>query len=328
MKPLDRKQWLITLSLLLALGLTGFFAIQTFQPAVRWRRHDYERIRPWMSVGYIARTHHVAPGDLYDAIGVSTRPDRRPLRAIARAQQRPVDEIIGELQHGISEARANDSQSSSRARKISVTDQLLSALTVYGLPALFLVITIAGIGLPFPVSFVLVAAGSFVEQREMSFWPVIVVSSLAAILGDCIGYLLARWGGKRLIERISRGVGAESRVKKAENFAARWGAAGIFFSRWLVTGLGPWMNLACGIARYSWRRFLLWVVLGEVLWVLLYVSLGYVFSSRVQTIADLLGNFTWFILSLLLSLFLAWKLLYGAREASAQVGSELPAGSA
>jgi membrane protein DedA with SNARE-associated domain len=187
---------------------------------------------------------------------------------------------------------------------------------MYGLPALFLVIAIAGIGLPFPVSFVLVAAGSFVEQGDMKFWPVIVISSLAAILGDSIGYLLGRWAGKRLIVRLSRGVGAESRVKKAERFSARWGVAGIFFSRWLVTGLGPWINLTSGIARYPWRRFMLWVVLGEVLWVFLYVCLGYVFSSRVQTITDLLGNLTWFILGLLISVFLGWKLLQYVRAAA------------
>jgi membrane protein DedA with SNARE-associated domain len=204
----------------------------------------------------------------------------------------------------------------------------LSALTVYGLPVLFLVITIAGIGLPFPVSFVLVAAGSFVEQREMSFWPVVIVSSIAAILGDTIGYLLARWAGKRLIVRISRGVVAESRIKNAENFAARWDVAGIFFSRWLITALGPWMNLTCGIAHYPWRRFLFWVMLGEVLWVLLYVSLGYAFSSRVQTIADLLGNFTWFILGLLISAFLGWKLLKAARATSTPLVSEIRTGSA
>jgi membrane-associated protein len=309
MKSLSPKQWLMALALLLTLAFTVFFAVQAFLPAALWRRHEDERIRPWMSVGYIARSHHVPPPTLYDALGIAGKPDRRPIRAIARSQQRSVDDVIDTLRERIAEVRAARSQDSSRSKKISITDQLLSALSTYGLLALFLVVLIAGIGLPFPVSFVLVAAGSFVEQGEMNFLPVIIVSSVAAILGDLIAYMLARWAGRRVIEKISRGVGAESRVKQAENFSKRWGAAGIFFSRWLVTGLGPWLNLASGIAHYSWRRFMLWVVLGEVLWVVLYVSLGYAFSSRVQTIADLLGNLTWFLLGLLISGILGWKLM-------------------
>ena len=116
-----------------------------------------------------------------------------------------------------------------------MTDQLLAALSLYGLPVLFAVILIASIGLPFPVSLVLVAAGSFVEQGEMQLIPVIAIATAAAVMGDNLAYFLARWGGSPLILRISRGRGGKAMVKKAEGFSKRWGGTGIFFSRWLVT---------------------------------------------------------------------------------------------
>jgi len=46
---------------------------------------------------------------------------------------------------------------------VNITDQLLAALSLYGLPVLFGVITIAAVGVPMPVTLMLVAAGSFVE---------------------------------------------------------------------------------------------------------------------------------------------------------------------
>jgi membrane protein DedA with SNARE-associated domain len=203
-----------------------------------------------------------------------------------------------------------------------MTDQLLAALSVYGLPVLFAVIFIAAIGVPFPVSLLLVAAGSFVEQGEMQFLPVVLIASLAAIMGDQVGYVMARWGGRRVLSAVSRGVGGEAKVKKAEKFSRRWGVAGIFFSRWLVTGLGPWINLTSGLARYPWQRFLIWDVLGEVLWVALYVGLGYTFSDRVQTIADVLGNLAWVIVGLLAAAILGWKLRqYMRGESQAQEAS-------
>jgi len=110
-------------------------------------------------------------------------------------------------------------------------------------------------------------------------------------------------------------VGGEAKVKKAEGFSKRWGGTGIFFSRWLVTALGPWINLTSGIARYPWRRFLVWDVFGELLWVVVYVGLGYTFSDRVQTIAELLGNLAWAIVGLVVASILGWKLLqYFRRE--------------
>jgi membrane-associated protein len=195
---------------------------------------------------------------------------------------------------------------------MTLTDQVLAALLTYGLPVLFGVILICSVGIPFPISLMLVAAGSFVEQGEMKLWQVIAVASVAAVLGDQIGYGLSRWGGRRLINRVSRRIGAETKVKEAEALTKRWSGAGIFFSRWLITALGPWVNVASGIAGYPWRRFLIWDVLGEVLWVVLYVCIGYAFSNRVQAIAEILGNLTWVIVGLIATVILGWQLVrYG-----------------
>jgi membrane-associated protein len=191
---------------------------------------------------------------------------------------------------------------------MSLTDQLLAALLVYGLPVLFLVVVIASAGVPFPVSLMLVAAGSFVQQGEMKFIPVVIVASSAAIIGDHIGYGLSRWGGRRLVDRITRRFGGAEKIDKAEALFKRWGGAGIFFSRWLITELGPWLNVTAGITGYPWRHFVIWDVLGEVLWVTLYVSLGYMFSDRVQYLAEILGNLAWVILGVIVAIFLGWKI--------------------
>lgn len=198
---------------------------------------------------------------------------------------------------------------------MSITDQVLAALLVYGVPVLFSVILIASVGAPLPVSLMLVASGSFVKQGEMKLLPVIIAASFAAILGDQIGYGLSRWGGRRLIDRITRRIGGATKIKKAEALSKRWGGAGIFFTRWLVTELGPWLNVTSGITGYPWRRFVLWSVLGELLWVVLYVMLGYLFSDRVQYIAEILGNLAWVILGLMVSLILGWKVMRYLRPA-------------
>ncbi len=205
---------------------------------------------------------------------------------------------------------------------MSITDQLLAALILYGLPVLFAVIFIASIGVPLPVSFLLVAAGSFAKQGDMKLLPVIIAASSAAILGDQIGYGLSRWGGRRLVDRITNRIGGGTKIKKAEALSKRWGGAGVFFSRWLVTELGPWINVTSGITGYPWRRFLLWGVSGEIIWVVLYVGLGYIFSDRVQSLAEILGNLAWVILGVILTLILGWKVWRYFRPAKVSIEME------
>ena len=75
---------------------------------IRWAN---EPIRPWMSVPFIAHTHHVPVDLLFQAIHVQRQQprDRRPLRRIAREEKRPVDELIRDLNDAIARARGSTS---------------------------------------------------------------------------------------------------------------------------------------------------------------------------------------------------------------------------
>src|SRR2546421_8267601 len=133
-------------------------------------------------------------------------------------------------------------------------------LGVYGAPALFVILLIGCVGMPMPATLLLLAAGSFVEQGEMSLWPVLVLASVGAIIGDNIGYALGRWGGQSAAPRIGRLVGGERQLRRAEYWLRSWGGAGVFLTRWLFTPLGPVVNLTSGATRYPWPRFLLYDV--------------------------------------------------------------------
>lgn len=146
---------------------------------------------------------------------------------------------------------------------------------------------------------------------DLELWQVLLVATTAAILGDQVGYVAGRYGGRHTLEVLGRGTGRANLIRRAEVFNARWGALSIFFSRWLVTALGPWVNLTSGIARYSWPRFVLWDAIGEGTWVAVYVGLGVVFSDRVRELADLVSSLGWLLLALVVAVAAAWEL---ARE--------------
>ena len=99
------RQRIVLIAFALCLAVTVIFAMRAFHR----RPHPKvdEPIRPWMSVPYVAHSYHVPPHVLFEAIKVPSEhpPDRRPIGRIAREQNRPVQEVIADLQNAIVSAR-------------------------------------------------------------------------------------------------------------------------------------------------------------------------------------------------------------------------------
>ena len=191
---------------------------------------------------------------------------------------------------------------------------MLAALGLYGLPVFSILIFTTSLGIPLPATFALVAAGSFVQLGDMNLWWVLALGAVAAVIGDQAAYAIGRWGGHRLAERLTGWFGGAKQLAKAENAVNRWGWAGVFFSRWLVTPLSPWVNYTSGITGYPYRRFLLWDIAGEVLWVALYVVAGMKFSDRVQALIEMLGSLVWVEIGLIAAAIFGWLLFKNLRK--------------
>lgn len=200
---------------------------------------------------------------------------------------------------------------------MTLNDYLLLGLVDYGLPVLFGVILAASIGAPLPATLLLLTAGAFVAQEQLDLWWVLGLTIGAAVLGDHIGYSIGRWGSQRLVDRLSRLGGGADRVGQAEGVARRWGGVGVFLSRWLITPVGPLINITSGIARYPLLLFFCFDIAGELVWVVSYVTLGRLFSDQVQNLSSVLGNFSWVIVGVAVMIVLIWMLVRQGRPTPA-----------
>ena len=189
-----------------------------------------------------------------------------------------------------------------------MNDQVLAAVARYGSPALFAIVAIAAVGVPLPITLLLIVTGSLAAQGAIDVWAAIAVATAGSVAGDQIGYAVGRWGGRALIARFNGLLGGPERVRELDRKAKSWGGTGIFFSRWLVAPLGPWINFASGAAEYPWLRFTLWDFVGEAFGAALFIFLGLIFSDRVQETGAALGDTSWAIVGVLAAAFLGWKL--------------------
>jgi len=150
--------------------------------------------------------------------------------------------------------------------------------------------------------------GALVSQGVMNFWLSIALAGLGSVIGDQIGYAIGRWGGSALIERFGDFLGGREKLQAAEAKARRWGGPGVFLTRWLLSALGPAVNLVSGTAGYPWARFVFWDVVGEFLGVTIYILLGRIFSDRVIELDAVLGDLSWTLLAAAAAVVLGWKL--------------------
>lgn len=99
------RRRIFLLAFALSIAISVIFAMRAFNH--RPHRMVDDPIRPWMSVPYVAHSHHVPPRILFQAIGLAMEhpPDRRPIARIAAEQNRPVQELIENLQEAIIQER-------------------------------------------------------------------------------------------------------------------------------------------------------------------------------------------------------------------------------
>ena len=105
--------------------------------------------------------------------------------------------------------------------------------------------------------------------------------------------------------------------KKATDLTNRFGGPGVFLSRWLFSPLGPYVNFAGGAASLNWARFTAWGAMGEAVWVVVYVGLGYTFADRINELADILGNASGFMAAGVITIGLGYWLWNAAKQAKA-----------
>src|SRR5919199_4271620 len=103
-----------------------------------------------------------------------------------------------------------------------------------GYVALALLVGGESAGVPLPGETALITAGILASRGHLSLPLVIAVAAAAAIVGDNVGYVIGRRGGRWLLTRPGRWHDERlALVERGERFFARHGGKTVFFGRWL-----------------------------------------------------------------------------------------------
>lgn len=159
-------------------------------------------------------------------------------------------------------------------------------IQVAGYPLLFALVMAESSGVPIPGETALITAAVLASRGKLSIELVIVLAAAGAIVGDNIGYVIGRKGGRWLLERPGRFHRQRLEVlRTGEPFFRRHGPKAVFFGRF-VLGLRVWASWLAGATRMPWRSFVIWNACGGVGWAtaigLLAYFLGHSASNAIQ----------------------------------------------
>ena len=145
------------------------------------------------------------------------------------------------------------------------------------------------VGMVLPGETALLVAGVFCQRHVLNLPLMIGIAVVSAVAGDSVGFEFGKKFGPGLRRsRLGRWVG-EHRWAAVDGFIHRHGGKAVLLGRLtaLFRALVPSM---AGMSGMRYRTFIVWNLLGGIIWAPACVLLGYAFSSSLSVIGSTL---TW-----------------------------------
>ena len=189
-------------------------------------------------------------------------------------------------------------------------DALLALIATYGLLVVFVSVFLDQGGLPVPAYPAVILTAALAVDRGESVVPILVVSTVAAVLADLLWFFGGRRFGMSLLRLMCRlSLSQDSCVAMTRDIYSRWGPPSLIGAKF-VPGFAAVATTLAGENRTRVGIFLFYDALGALLWSGGAVLLGAIFHEAVNEVLLTLEAFGRWGLPVLLGLiaaFVAWK---------------------
>jgi membrane-associated protein len=130
-----------------------------------------------------------------------------------------------------------------------------------------------------PGDSLLFAAGAIAALGSLNPHLLVVLLTIAAVLGDAVNYQVGRHIGPAVFRGTGNRFFKREHLDKTQAFYERYGGKTIIIARFvpIVRTFAPFL---AGVGQMNYSRFALFNVTGAVAWVVLGVYAGYLFGTR------------------------------------------------
>lgn len=203
--------------------------------------------------------------------------------------------------------------SSSLQQAPAIIQSLAPLISQYGYLGVGGLLFLEDFGIPVPGETVLIAAAFFAGAGDLNIFLVALVGFIGAVLGDNVGFAIGQYGGHPLVLKYGKYVFlTPEKLKKAEHFFNHHGGKVVAIARF-VEGLRQLNGIIAGLSDMRWPKFISFNVLGALLWVGAWSSVGYFSGNHIQTFLHYQMYFS-VVAILAIVIYIAYRLLRARRK--------------
>lgn len=139
------------------------------------------------------------------------------------------------------------------------------------------------VGFFLPGDSLLVTAGLFAANGHLELWSLLLFVSLAAIVGDAVGYFVGARTGPRIFSRDDSLLFHKKHLVSTKEFYDRHGGITIVLARFMPI-LRTFAPVVAGVGNMPYGRFAFYNVMGGIGWVVSMTSVGYFLGKTIPDI--------------------------------------------
>src|SRR3989344_5511058 len=160
---------------------------------------------------------------------------------------------------------------------------LVSTLGTLGIIAIIFAESGLFFGFFLPCDSLLFTAGLVASQGYINIWVLLIGTSIAAVLGDSVGYAFGRKVGPKLFNKEDSRFFKKAYLERTKTFYERHGKKTIILARFIpiVRTFAP---ILAGVGGMNYGTFLMYNIIGGFGWTIGLLSLGYVLGKIIPNV--------------------------------------------
>ena len=174
-----------------------------------------------------------------------------------------------------------------------------------------------------------VAAAIFGEGIQMSLAGLLIGAPICAIVGAQLGHFLGARYGRRMFDKSDSKLFKREYVEKAEYYFEKFGPAKAVVLARFIPIVRTFLNPVAGTLGMPARQFLLWNVVGAILWTDGIILIGYLLAQQIyDAIGDKIDHYILPVVALIILISVLPILIEMIRERRAKKRSAADPGPA
>lgn len=183
---------------------------------------------------------------------------------------------------------------------------VLSLIGNFGYLGMFLGMVLEAVIIIIPSELILATGGILAGQGVFSFWGAFITGLLGSVFCAIIIYYMGYFGGKGFAMKYGKYFFMkDNEVEKSDSWFNKYGLIAACIGR-NVPIVRTLVSLPIGIARLSFKRFLLYTIIGSIPWTFVFVYFGYALGNNWVILKQVTSRLKVPIIILIVVLVVSW----------------------